>query len=291
MTIDIMMPFYGDVEQFKHAVTSVLEQTQPGWRLVVVDDRYPDAEPARWLASLGDARIEYVLNETNLGVAGNFQRCVELSRADHVVIMGCDDVMLPRYVERVSELIAAYPGSAYIQPGVEVIDSTGARILPLADRVKAWFRPAGPTPRELGGETLEISVLRGNWTYFPSLCWSRARIARHGFRPDYSIVLDLALQLALIDEGGTLVLDDEVVFQYRRHASVSSWSGSGARRFAEEKALFAEARRNAIGRGWRRAGRAAAWHVTSRLNGLAQLPAALRTPGGAAAVLRHAIGR
>lgn len=291
MTIDIMMPFYGDVLQFKEAVSSVLAQTQPGWRLVVVDDRYPDSEPARWLASLDDSRVEYVLNETNLGVAGNFQRCIELARAEHVVIMGCDDVMLPRYVERVGELIAAYPTSAYIQPGVDVIDASGARILPLADRVKAWFRPTGHTPRELGGETLETSLLHGNWTYFPSLCWNRAAIARHGFRLDYRIVLDLALQLALIEEGGALVLDDEVVFRYRRHASVSSWSGSGAQRFAEEKALFAEARRNAIERGWKRAARAAAWHLTSRLNGLAQLPAALRTPGGASAVLRHAIER
>ena len=36
-----MMPFYGDVEQFKRAVTSVLEQSDPDFRLVVVDDGYP----------------------------------------------------------------------------------------------------------------------------------------------------------------------------------------------------------------------------------------------------------
>lgn len=285
------MPFYGDVELFKEAVASVLAQTRPDWRLVVVDDRYPDPEPARWLALLDDARVEYVLNESNLGVAGNFQRCIELARAEHVVIMGCDDVMLPRYVERMHQLIAQHPHVAYVQPGVEVIDASGARILPLGDRVKAWFRPQGRQPRELGGEALAVSLLRGNWTYFPSLCWNRAAIVRHGFRADYRIVLDLALQLAVIDDGGTLLLDDDIVFRYRRHASVSSWSGSGARRFAEEKTLFAEARRNAVARGWKHAARAAAWHVTSRLNGLAQLPAAIRSPGGTAAVLRHAIER
>ena len=40
-----MMPFYGDVAQFREAVTSVLDQSDPDLRLVVVDDCYPDPTP------------------------------------------------------------------------------------------------------------------------------------------------------------------------------------------------------------------------------------------------------
>ena len=93
--IDVMMPFYGDVAQFRQAVTSVLDQSDGDLRLVVIDDCYPDPEPAAWLASVADPRIHYLRNETNLGVNGNFRRCVELVEAEYFVVMGCDDVLDP----------------------------------------------------------------------------------------------------------------------------------------------------------------------------------------------------
>ena len=40
MTVDILFPFYGDVAMMKEAVRSVLRQTNPDWRLIVVDDGY-----------------------------------------------------------------------------------------------------------------------------------------------------------------------------------------------------------------------------------------------------------
>ncbi len=286
-----MMPFYGNAAQFVAAVESVRRQTDHAWRLVVVDDRYPDPEPGRWVRSLADPRIRYVLNDKNLGVSGNFQRCVELARAEYVVIMGCDDIMLPGYVARARALIKSFPDAAYIQPGVVVIDDDSQIVRPLADRVKARFRPSGPFPRELGGEQLAAGLLQGNWTYFPSLCWRTADIRVLGFRPDFSIVLDLALQLALVERGGTLVVDDQTGFQYRRHASVSSWSGSGARRFEEEKALFREFGAKARELGWHRAARAASMHITSRLNALVQLSPAMRSGTGARKVLNHVFSR
>lgn len=288
-----MMPFYGDVAQFRLAVESVRAQTDPDWRLVIIDDRYPDEEPARFVASLADERIHYIRNEENLGISGNFQRSIDLAEAEYAVIMGCDDIMLPGYVERIRELIGRFPDAAYLQPGVATIDDTGRRVLPLGDRVKRYYRPKGPTPVELRGEDLALSLLRGNWTYFPSLCWKSEVLRQHGFRKDYAIVLDLALQLSIVTSGGSLVLDNDVVFEYRRHAaSASSWAGSGSTRFAEESALFAETSDRMLTMGWRRGARAARAHVSSRLNALSQLPGALgaREWGGVAGIVRHATG-
>src|SRR4051794_2428172 len=78
VTIDIMMPFYGDPQLFRDAVASVMAQTDADWRLVVIDDVYPDTRPGEWLQSLGDPRIRYLRNETNLGVSGNFSKSVDL---------------------------------------------------------------------------------------------------------------------------------------------------------------------------------------------------------------------
>lgn len=293
MTIDIMMPFYGDPTMFRIAVESVIAQTEPRWRLVIVDDRYPDREPARWVTSLGDDRIVYVLNDTNLGVSGNFQKCIELAEAKFCTIMGCDDQLAPDYVARMHQLIAAHPDVAYIQPGVDVIDGVGQTSTSLADRIKRICMIRSNAPVELGGERLATSLARANWTYFPSICWRTDVLRKHGFRPDYRIVLDLALQFDIILSGSRMLLDNTVkTFRYRRHtASVSSWTAVDGSRFTEEKLLLDEAASRFRSQGWRKAARAARLRLTSRLNALVQIIPAVRARdrAGVSVLLRHAI--
>ncbi|WP_168701739.1 glycosyltransferase family 2 protein [Gordonia paraffinivorans] len=267
MPIDVMMPFYGDVAQFRLAVSSVLDQTDPDLRLVVVDDCYPDPAPREWLTGLGDARVQYLRNESNLGVNGNFRRCVDLVTADWFVVMGCDDVMHPDYLRTVRTLARHHPKASVIQPGVDVIDENGRPVRPLGDRIKNVLAPSFAT--ELSGERLVTGLFHGNWTYFPSLLWRTAAVREVGFRPGLEIVLDLALLVDLAAAGGSLVYDPEVVFSYRRHsASVSSVQAVDGRRFDEENRFFAEEARRFAERGWPRAARAARLHATSRLNHL-----------------------
>jgi glycosyltransferase involved in cell wall biosynthesis len=287
------MPFWGRRDHLELAVRSVLAQSDPDWRLVVIDDAFPDPAPGEWVVSLSDPRIEYRRNPTNLGVAGNFRLAAELAQADFATIMGCDDVMLPNYVERMAELSASTPDAAIIQPGVRVIDENGDASRPLGDRVKSALRLKAPTPTLYGGERLARSLLRGNWTYFPSLCWNVRYLKTYEFRADLDVVLDLALQLQIILGGGQMLLDDEVCFLYRRHsASVSSWKAVDGTRFVQEALLFSESEAQLRARGWNGAIRAARTHLTSRLNAAVQLPQAIRlgTRQDRSLLVRHIVG-
>ena len=291
MTIDIMMPFYGSVEQFKEAVLSVVAQSDPDWRLVVIDDCYPDLSAGEWLLSLGDDRIEYRRNEVNLGINLNFQACIDLAVNDWVTIFGCDDVMLPDYVSTVARIIASHPRATFVQPGVQVIDGDGKPVSTLVDWTKDRYRPNTRGTFELSGEQLAVSLTRGNWMYFPSLCWRREALVKFGFRPDLSTVQDLALAIDLVFDGATLVVDDAPVFLYRRHAaSVSSWRAVEGSRFAEEGAFFDRIAAEYGARGWKHARRAARNRFSSRLNAASRLPAAAkaRNAGAVATLLRYA---
>lgn len=264
-----MMPFYGDVSHFKQAVTSVIAQTDPDLRLVVIDDCYPDDEPRRWLNDLADPRVVYLRNDNNLGVNGNFRRCVELVESDYFVVMGCDDIMAPTYLATVTALAAANPHAVVIAPGVDVIDDSGVAVLPFGDRIKSWLAPSGPTL--LTGEALATSLLHGNWTYFPSLLWRTDAVRAVGFQAGFDVVLDLALLIDLTVTGGSLVYDDAVVFHYRRHSgSVSSVQAVDGRRFAEEDRFFDTQAERFRALGWRKASRAAKLRATSRFNRFAQ---------------------
>lgn len=292
MTLDILLPFYGDVGYLKLAVGSILSQTDEDWRLMVVDDGYPDPEVARWFSGLGHPRVRYTRNPTNLGANRNYRHALSMASADWVVVMGADDVMLPSYVEEVKKLAVAHPRAAVIQPGVEVIDGDGRVVRPLADRVKTRLAPRAGGVTELAGETLSASLLRANWTYFPSLCWRRALVTTIGFRRGLDVVQDLALLLDVAAGGGTLARGTDVVFGYRRHRdSDSTLRAVAGSRFAEERAFFRSVADEAGSRGWPRAARAARWHLTSRLNALSLMPSTLRNGSwsSAAQLLRHAI--
>lgn len=290
-TVDVVLPFYGDPDLLRRAVRSVLEQRDPDWRLTVVDDGYPDDTIGPWFAALGDDRVRYRRNATNLGAQPNNRYCLSLVEHELFVMMGADDLMLPHYLDTVRALHARFPDTAVVQPGVQVIDDSDRPVRPLADVVKGWLAPKGSGPREVGGEALAASLLRGNWLYNPSLCW---RTASLGDIPDSADVFDLALPLAVIAGGGTLVVDDEVCFRYRRHRTSDSGAGATAgNRFPEEKRFFAAAAQRMDARGWPRAAAAARGHLTSRLNAAVQLPGAVaRRDAGAARVLgRHLVSR
>ncbi len=291
-SIDILLPYYGDVGLMQVAVDSVRGQHDTDWTMYVVDDNYPDPTVAEWFSTRDDPRIHYQRNATNLGANGNYRRALELATADYVVVMGADDVMLPGYVARLRSLIAGWPRAGVFQPGVEIIDEHGETASPLADRVKARLAPSASGVVELVGEDLARSVLRGNWTYFPSLCWDRRLIQETGFRRGLDVVQDLALILDVAHRGRSLVVDPTVVFQYRRHlSSDSAVRAVAGSRFREERDFFRTAATQCREAGWNRAARAARWHLTSRLNAASLLPRAVgaRKGGAVRTLLAHTL--
>ena len=274
MTVDILFPFYGDVAMMKEAVRSVLRQTDPDWRLIVVDDGYPDDSIPGWFGSLGDSRVTYMRNETNLGANGNYRKCLTFVENPLVQVMGADDVMLPNYVEWLVRAARRCPEASIFQPGVFVIDEHGAPSRTMVERVKGFYMPPR-IPQVLRGEALAVSILRGDWLYFPSLAWRAETILGIGFREGYDVVQDVALVCDVAMQGGGLLYDPTAAFLYRRHSgSDSSWRALEGTRFGEERRFFLQMA-DEMGRlGWNRAARVARLHISSRLHAGSLLPRA-----------------
>ena len=284
--VDVLMPYYGDVPMMREAVRSVLAQDDPRWRLTVVDDGREPGVP-EWFAGLiaerGDGRVRYQRNAENLGITANLQKCLSLVEEDLVTMIGSDDRLLTNYVGTVLDLYERHPEATLVQPGVEVIDDTGAVAEPWIDKAKRrFFAPHVHGSAVLGGEDLAVRLLRGNWMYFPAVCWRAEAITAVGFNQDPSVVQDLALTLERVRSGALLAVGDTVCFQYRRHAvSVSSAQAVSGARFAEERRFFLDEAGRMDGLGWIRAAKTARHHLSSRVHALVMLPAAVRRGSGA----------
>ncbi|MGN6127612.1 MAG: glycosyltransferase [Humibacter sp.] len=276
MTLDIFVPFWGDPALLRATVTSVLAQRNPGWRLTVIDDCYPDATIAQWFETLDDDRVSYVRNEANIGITENYRKAIRLASADHVTILGSDDLLHPNYVDVVLAALSEAPDADVVQPGVDVIDEHGRVIMPLADRVKHMLAPRGDGVTMLRGQRMATSLMRGDWLYWPSLTFRTETLRRTDFRDGLPIIQDLALLMDIAFADGSLAYTPTLAFSYRRHGkSASQRTLLDGQRFRDERRYLAEARQIAAAKGWRNTALTARVRLLSRLHGVTELPAVI----------------
>jgi glycosyltransferase involved in cell wall biosynthesis len=256
MTIDIALPFYGDVDFMKQTVASVLGQSDPDWRMIVVDDGFPDESLPGWFA--------------------NFQKCLGLLSAEFCLVMGADDLLESNFVAVVNDTIRKNPKVSMIHPGVKVIDELNREISTRSDQVKANIREPQAVTEVLSGESLATSLMKGNWMYFPAITWRTKKIQEIGFRPGFSVCQDLGLAMDVIMQGGKMALIDDEIFRYRRHtASDSSLKAFNGERFLDERKFFKVMSADLRSIGWNKAAKAAQMHWTSRLHAASLIPACI----------------
>jgi len=285
---EIALPFYGDVAFLKEAVASVIDQTDPNWQLLVVDDGYPDGTLPAWFAGLNDSRISYLRNEKNLGANGNFQKCLSLVTSDFCVVMGADDILEPDFIKVVTNTILKYPDASIIHPGVKIVNEKNNEISTRSDAIKFKLRNSLESNQILVGEDLAISLMKGNWMYFPAITWRTEIIQDIGFRPGFNVCQDLGLAIDVIMQGGKMVLIDDEVFRYRRHmASDSSVKAINGERFIDERSFFKVMSTELKSLGWSRAARAARVHLTSRLHAASLIPACVRRGKNPWSLVKH----
>ena len=245
-------------------------QTIDDWELVVIDDAGPDGAAAAALAaSLADSRVQYVCADTNLGLAGNWNRCLDAATAPIVTLLHADDELAPRYAELVLAAHARHREAAAVFCGVEVIGPHGAVVRSLPDAVKRVIRPRRDGDLVVEGDGGLASLMRGQYVFCPSLAFRRDALGPLRFDTRWRMVLDLALLAELLFTGRRLVGIADVAYRYRRHgANESERLTAEATRFFEESALHREIAERARTLGWRRTARMAALMPTVRLHAL-----------------------
>lgn len=262
-SVDVLLPYWGDFNLLKQTVDSVIKQSYKNWRLLILDDCYPDRSAEKAYSNHPDKRINYFRHQENIGITKNFNYAIDKARSEYCLILGCDDILLPNYLERALSQIY---DSDFYQPNVGVIDADNKRYLPLPDKIKKIIRPK--KPGLYSGEKLASSLCIGNWLYFPSILWKTSTIKKYGFDNRYKIVEDLILEMQIIIRGGVLSLDNEETFLYRRFKdSLSSKEASTQGvRFKEESEAYTFLCKEFININWRRASFLASLRLTSRLN-------------------------
>ncbi len=106
--ISVIMPVFKRPEYFKIALDSVLNQDfESQYEIVVVDNNTDEGDINRNQKIVEEAnsdKIFYYRNEKNIGMYGNWNRGIELSRANYITYCHDDDMFLPNTLSTLYEV-------------------------------------------------------------------------------------------------------------------------------------------------------------------------------------------
>jgi glycosyltransferase involved in cell wall biosynthesis len=248
--LTVAIPFYKGHDYLRRAIESVRRQSSPDWRLIVCDDG-PESGTADLIASFGDPRIRYLRNERNLGMAGNWNRCLAATDTDLVNLLHNDDELLPDYVELMLRAGRDHPDAAAFFCRAKVIDADGRATFSFVDFVKGFLVPRASGPLVLRGRDAVARLMRGNFIMCPTVCYRKRRIPADPFHPEWRMVLDLDFFARLLLDGEYLVGLPETAFSYRRHAGNATEAYTASLlRFEEESRLHDQIAAAARDQGW-----------------------------------------
>ncbi len=255
MTLTLAIPFYANTELLAAALATVLAQDVDDWEAVVVDDAGPATDARDVVESVGGGRVRYLRNPANLGLAGNWNRCLDVAETELVTLFHADDELRPDYARRILDAHRRDPDAVAVFTGASVIGPTGKEIFSFPDEVKRFTRPRADDGRvDVAGEAGLVSLLRGQHIFCPSLAYVRARLPQPAFDTRWRQVTDLDLLARLLVGGERVVGTIEAAYRYRRHdANQTALLTASLDRFEEEFAVYDEIATRARARGWTRA--------------------------------------
>lgn len=279
-TIGLAIPYWSRPDYLREVLASVVAQTDPDFVAVVVDDCSPEGDAEAAVAELGDARVRFVRNVHNLGLSGNFNRCLCEPGTDVVAIVHADDLLEPGYVATIRAAHADVPTAACVAPWTTPIDADGRVSMTAVDRLKHRRWPGGQR-HELRGDAGLARLMHTFFVYTPAMSYRPALLGTEPFAPRWKQVMDVELYADVLLGGGTILLDRTPSYRYRRHPGTTTALNARAfTRLAEETSMAREIAERARELGWRRTAFAARLRWSIRLNGAVALVGSVRGGGG-----------
>jgi glycosyltransferase involved in cell wall biosynthesis len=225
--VSVCIPVYNGARYLAQSIASVLGQTYEDFELVVSDNGSTDSTP-EVVRAFDDPRVRYLRNESNIGVVGNFNRCIALARADYVCIWHHDDVMRPDNLARKVKVLDGHPQVGFVHSNIERIDADG-RVFgehwhpdSRRDYVDAGLEFLR---RQFGAETLACA---------PSMIVRRSAYVRlGGYRADlpYCCDVELAMRLSLFYDVACI---GRPLIAYRMYGESASGACSVVRAYRQE---------------------------------------------------------
>lgn len=124
LTCSVLIPVYNGRPFIEGAIDSAL--TDGDWvsEVVIVDNCSTDGT-REYLKNLDIPKVKTFFNDTNLGLFGNFNRCLDHTTGDIVVFLCADDRLCAGAVQQAVRIFKDHPEIAMLNMTGEAVDESG----------------------------------------------------------------------------------------------------------------------------------------------------------------------
>lgn len=238
--VDVLIPVRNGGTLLAEAITSVLRQTMPRFRLIVVNNNSTD-QTATLARSFADPRVEVIDHTTTRSLFENVNFCLTQIRAPFFCILHADDRLLPEYLQVMLPSLREKAEAQIVVCQVRNIDANGNVISNLKYRLKNWLFLS--IARTFQAEDISGRLLVAfNFMPAPALMYRRDVIEEVGvFREDMSFLSDLEYLDRGLRRGVRYLVVPRVLFEYRLHAEqTTSNLTRNLNKYAETLGYFTE---------------------------------------------------
>lgn len=215
--IAVIIPVYNHGHYLAETISSVLAQSRPADRILVLDDG--SADDSLEVAQSFTGRGVEVDSQENAGAHVALNRLVARAAEDceFVAILNSDDQFLPGRLAACLDTLAADPAIGLVCSPIELIDDDGAA-LP-ADHPRARWFSAAWSPADEEGLSLAGWLGLANFPATTSNVVARSTFLLANPMRDYRFCHDYFLLATAAVEGRMAVLPGPPLLRYRVHAS------------------------------------------------------------------------
>lgn len=232
--VSICIPTYQGGRWIRDTIASALAQDYPNIEVVVSDDASTDGTP-EIAESIGDACVRVVRSDRRRGMAGNWNRSVQLARGNYVKFLMQDDWLEPTCVSRMAGVLSRNPlvGFVFAPRTIEVDDPADRSAVRLARKLEslpARLRPLGEVNDGRAiFEAIRRTGFRGNWIGEPTAVMVRRdalrRVGLFNSRLQQLTDLELWLRLAFFFDVGFV---PETLAGFRLHPRSATTANASA---------------------------------------------------------------
>lgn len=208
--VTVCIPTYNYGRFIGDAINSVLTQTFTDLELIIVDNCSTDdtSEVVAKFVRL-DSRVRYYCNKANIGMVGNWNKCLGYARGDYVNILCADDLLQPDFIAQAQMMLSKDDAVAlvgcsrtFVRENLEVI----------------FTRSFAEHDIVLNGTAvINRCLIHMNLIGEPTAVLFRRPLAKRGFSERYRHLADLEMWFHLL-ESGKFCFINEPLCSIRLHA-------------------------------------------------------------------------
>jgi glycosyltransferase involved in cell wall biosynthesis len=220
--ISVVIPIYNMELYIDEAIQSVLKQTFSDYELVLVDNASTDNTQQIISSYANNSNIRIFINELNLGMAQNWNKCLYHAKGKYIKFLNADDLLEETALENFAAILEAHP---------EISLATSHYELFGIDNQIQHAKKIG----RLGGRKAIIDTIQtNNWIGCPTqVIFRRNDLYLGFFNISSTWWSDMDLWYRLLTVGDLYVID-KVLSKNRSHANQIS------NQFGNQKSLISQ---------------------------------------------------